>query len=217
MERKSITMAALTNDDDGFAQAQAVAGAGNLTENGALVSSGAATFAAAQKVVITSSGNDSGITFTVTGTNADGVTISETITGGNATTAKSSKYFKTVTNVAASDAAAGTVKVGTLAADGAVSPTIEVDLNKAGDNFKDLIEVNIGAGTYSVQSTADAKGDTWTESIQEEGTWVAQSGLSGLTADAQVLATLPAKAVRLIFTAYTSGTTRMNILLRGRA
>jgi len=215
MERKTISMVALTDDDDGVCASQSKSGSGALTLNGALVSSSVATLAQAQKVTITSAGNDSGITFTITGTDADGVTISNTITGGNATTATGTKYFKTVTGVSTTGSTASTVKVGTLAANGGVSATLEVDVNKYGDDFKFLISAYIsGAGTFSVEASSSVKGDTFSEGIQEEGNFIAYTGLSALTASAQVLAPLPAKALRFKWSAYTSGTARVQVLTR---
>jgi VCBS repeat-containing protein len=105
--------AIVTADPDGVSTAQAVAGAGNLTITGALASGGVATFDVPRAVTILSAGNDSGITFTVTGTDEYGQTVKETITGANAGTAAGLKAFKTVTQVAASGAAAGNVSVGT--------------------------------------------------------------------------------------------------------
>ncbi|MBV5337019.1 MAG: hypothetical protein J0653_03315, partial [Deltaproteobacteria bacterium] len=58
-------------------------------------------------------GNDAGITFTVTGTDMFGRTQTETITGANAATATGTKYFSTITQIAASGAAAGNVTVNT--------------------------------------------------------------------------------------------------------
>lgn len=99
-------------DADGIATAQAVASATTLTLNGAAVSSGVATLTPARNVTILSAGNDSGITFTVTGTDAYGETLVETITGANAGTANGKKAFLTVVSVASSAAAAGNVSVG---------------------------------------------------------------------------------------------------------
>jgi flagellin len=66
----------------------------------------------AETVKITSAGNDSGINFTVSGTNANGEAITETIAGGNAGAVSTTALFKTVTGITNSAAAAGTVKIG---------------------------------------------------------------------------------------------------------
>jgi len=92
---------------------QTVSGAGNLTINGTSASGGSVAFTAGQRISVTSAGNDSGITYTVTGTDMFGKAQTEVITGANAGAASGAKYFNTVTQIAASSAAAGTVSVGT--------------------------------------------------------------------------------------------------------
>lgn len=59
-----------------------------------------------------SAGNDSGITFTITGTDQYGQTVIETVTGANATTANGIKAFRTVSGIVASGASAGNVSIG---------------------------------------------------------------------------------------------------------
>lgn len=112
---------------DSIATSQSVASATDLTLDGALsaqeyvyvaqippdVTTRVATLSPAGFVTITSAGNDSGITFTIYGTNNSGASISETVTGANASTATSTLSFKTVTRVATSGATASTVEVGT--------------------------------------------------------------------------------------------------------
>ena len=88
-------------------------GGGNLTLDGSSTSGGSATFAVAERVAITSVGDDSGVTFTVTGTDMFGRAQTDVITGGNATTATGSKYFATITQIAASAQTAGNLTVGT--------------------------------------------------------------------------------------------------------
>ena len=73
---------------------------------------GGATLIVAQQITITSSGDDSGTTVTVEGTNADGSVISETLTAGNAAAVTTLNRFKTVTAVTMGAASAGTVDVG---------------------------------------------------------------------------------------------------------
>ena len=73
----------------------------------------AATLDTARRVIITSAGNDSGITFALAGTNWDGTPISETVTGANAGAASSVLDYLTVTSIRSSAAVASTVTVGT--------------------------------------------------------------------------------------------------------
>ena len=71
------------------------------------------------KVKLTSSGNDSGKSVVITGTDLDGNSLSETIAAmGNAGAVTSTKFFATVSTIKASaQTTAATVKVGFLAAD----------------------------------------------------------------------------------------------------
>ena len=92
---------------------QTPAGAGALTLNGALVTGGVAILDTARRVLITCAANETGDTFTITGTGVTGQTQSETIAGPNATTAQSVLDYKTVTSITISAAAAGAITIGT--------------------------------------------------------------------------------------------------------
>lgn len=98
------------------ARSQAKSGAGNLTINGILTgvptSTGIATLDSPAPILITSVGNDSGRTFTVTGT-TDGTTPqTETVTGANAGSATTLSNYKTVTQISVNGAVASTVSAG---------------------------------------------------------------------------------------------------------
>ena len=107
-------------DADGISTAAAVGNNANLTIGGALASSGSCTFDSGRVVTILSAGDDSGISFTVTGTDVNGDAQTESITGANAGTATGSKYFKTVTQIAAVGNPAGNVSAGVNASAGDV-------------------------------------------------------------------------------------------------
>lgn len=98
----------------GIATAQAVAGAGALTINGSLASGGVATMDVARRIIIASTGADSAVIFTVTGTNRSGAAQSETITGvATPTPVQSVNDYKTVTSIVSSGATAGNISAGT--------------------------------------------------------------------------------------------------------
>lgn len=67
----------------------------------------------ARNVRITSAGNDSGITFLVSGADLYGYPQTETITGANATVAAGKKAFKFIFSITPSAAVASTASVGT--------------------------------------------------------------------------------------------------------
>lgn len=100
----------------GIATAQALAAAGPLTLNGSLVAAGVAVFDVPRRVAISTVGDSSGINFTVTGTNRQGRSITQTIKGpGTGLTVATTYDFKTVTSIVSSAAATGNVTAGTNA------------------------------------------------------------------------------------------------------
>ncbi|MBL6851573.1 MAG: flagellar hook-associated protein FlgK, partial [Alphaproteobacteria bacterium] len=100
-----------TDSDGLFTNKNATSLSGSLTLDGLLSNSTDLD----ANVTITSSGNDSGITFTVTGYDLDGLYQTETITGSNASQSVGSKVFKSVTSIVSSGNAAGTLNIGTKA------------------------------------------------------------------------------------------------------
>lgn len=111
--RVSLQLAAA--DADGLALAQALGGAGNLNLNGVLVTGGVGEFDVARRVAIASVGDDSGLTWTVYGTDRNGNSQSESFAGANAGTVFSERDFLTVTRIAGSAATAGNVTAGSNA------------------------------------------------------------------------------------------------------
>ncbi len=102
------------SDSDGLVDAETIGSAGDLTIDGSQAS--AASSSLNSFITINSSNNLSGVTFTVTGTDILGNSLSETITGPTAgSTVTSTNIFKTVTRVQTNGSATG-VNVGTKAA-----------------------------------------------------------------------------------------------------
>ena len=108
----STFIAPAVSDDNGISTDATLSEAGNLSINGALASGGSVTFDQPRNVIITSAGDDSGDTFTVTGTDETGSAQTEAITGADTGVATGTKFFATVTQIAASGASAGNVKAG---------------------------------------------------------------------------------------------------------
>jgi hypothetical protein len=133
--------------------ASSIAGAGAVTLNGSLVSGGVATLDQPRRVLFTSAGNDSGITFTVNGTDWNNMPVSEVVTGANATTVYTVYDFKTVTSVVASGASTGNVSIGTNAI--ASSRPVFLDLYADSSIY---IQTDTGGSagiTYTIQLSGD--------------------------------------------------------------
>jgi|TARA_R110002072_G_scaffold102636_4_gene225570 hypothetical protein len=99
-------------DADGISAAAAVGNNAALTIGGALASGGSCTFDSGRVVTILSAGDDSAKSFTVVGTDVNGDSQTESITGANAGTATGSSYFKTITSITAVGNPAGNVSAG---------------------------------------------------------------------------------------------------------
>ena len=105
-------------DPNGLTTAASISGAAALTLNGALIADSKYTTGdnIGQVITILSAGDDSGITFTIVGTDANGDAQTEVVTGADAGTASSSGYFNTVDSITTSASSAGNVSAGVLGA-----------------------------------------------------------------------------------------------------
>lgn len=155
---KSLATAASANN---IALSQSPAAAA-FTLNGAAVVSGVATIDAAtstdsatgRRVIVTSAGDNSGINFLVTGTNASGNVVTDTFVGTNTGAAQSNLDFVTVTKVIGSAAVTGAVTVGTNGV-GSSEWKIWNWMGKSPMNVSYVIELVSGAVNYTVQYTYD--------------------------------------------------------------
>jgi hypothetical protein len=145
---------------------------------------GIATLDLARRVRITSAGNDSAMTFLISGTNADGTPISETLAGANATTADSVLDYLTVTSIKSSAAVATTVTVGTNGA--AASSWVRFD--DYGAHMQVAIQCTVsGTVNYTVQQTLDDPNSITNPVAPPSVTWVSHpdANLVGATATVQ--------------------------------
>jgi hypothetical protein len=108
----NITADTVALDADGISVAAAVGNNAALVIGGALASGGSVTLSHGRVVTILSAGDDSAKSFTVTGTDVNSDSQTESITGANAGTATGSKYFLTVSGISAVGNPAGNVSAG---------------------------------------------------------------------------------------------------------
>lgn len=192
-------------DADGVCASQSPAD-GAILINGALATGGVATFGAAQKVRLTSGGNDSGITFTFTGTDADGNTQSETVAGTNASNSDTTKYFKTITGITASAAVATTIIVGNLIA--SVSPTLRPNNSLNPVNVNLYAQLVSGTATFGMDYTFD-------DTSAYPATWIADGTITAKTASTELSWTKPIGGFRLNLTASSSGVVHLKAIQAG--
>jgi hypothetical protein len=135
----------------GIALSQSLAATGPLTLNGAYATAGVATLPQPGRVGIVSAGNDSGMTWTITGTDRASSVISETLAGANAGAAQSVLDYATVTSIVGSAATASTVTAGTTG----VAATGWVRLDDWSMSQTAIQCTASGTVNYTVQSTLD--------------------------------------------------------------
>lgn len=154
MRASTITKSLATADDNGIAESQSLAGAGALTLNGALVAAGVAILGSQRRVIITSAADDSGLTWTVIGTDDTDNPLKDQFAGADTAAAQSNLDFATVTQVTGSAATAGNVIAGTngvgsspwkMFADTIQTPNIAFDF-----------ELLSGSANVSIQYTQEA-------------------------------------------------------------
>lgn len=206
-----ITRALGTADASGVCASQTPGAAGNLTINGTFAAAGVATLDAQRVVGVTSAGNVSATTFTITGTNEEGLTITETITGPNISTTSTTLNFKTVTTVAISGAAAAAVTVGTTG----VGSSRWVPLDQHGPTFGVglFLEFTGAAANVTVQYTGS---DVFSTSALTAGFIQATDhpSLTGKAANADSNIAYPPGAVRV---KTNSGTGTVKFIVRQAA
>ena len=121
-------------------------------------------------VNITSVGNDSGRTFTVTGTNTADGAVTDTITGANAGTATGDQIFKTVTQIAVNGASAGNVSAGPAESADAIGTATSIGTS----------------GSMVATDAAVAAGEAyfyWIRFVSEEGVAGPFNSLSAICSD----------------------------------
>lgn len=155
----------LNSSANSIALSQTPSGAGNLTLNGALVTSGVATLATPQRVLITTS--DSTHKFTITGTTPTGSLLTEVVTS-NGTNVLSTLDYATVTSVAINGAASGAVTVGTNGTGS--TPWARMD---EWANTQVSIQVNVtGTVNWTLQSSMDDPNSNTNPVSPSAMTWI---------------------------------------------
>ena len=214
-------------DADGIATSQTPGAAGDLTLDGALVSGGEAVIRQTGKdssgrpysrhgqlATITSAGDDSGRTFTVYGTDAEGNTRTEEITGANAGAATGVVYWSSVTRIAVDAATAGAVTAG-IAVTGAFG-IVPVD-HYIGDGIA-LAVIISDTMTYTVENTQD---NIWAQTYRDGWQWRPETGnwldhgsadFVSATASADGNYQFVPAATRCKWSAWTSGTIEQQVI-----
>jgi hypothetical protein len=183
--------------------------AGNLTLDGSTVTGGVAILDQPRRVLITSAGNDSSVTFTVYGTDWNNQSTSEALVGASGAPGSvfTKTDFKTVTRIAISGASASTVTVGT----NSTASTRPVLLDPFGfARVSQQVDASGGTVTASIENTLDdfiGIGEPPAMSFAN-ASWVADTTLGTLTTAG---ATISSMASTPLFTRATITNTATSI------
>ena len=181
-------------------------GAGAITINGSLASGGIATIAGAQLITLVSGGNDTGITFTITGTDSDGRAQTENVTGASAGTATSTKYFKTVSSITHTGSVATTLTSGNTI--DAVSNTVRPTNN--------ISPMALGIGVILVSGTATYKVQhSYQDGSTSHPTLWFDNSAGAKTASSEATYSTPVATIRILISASASGVLSGNIVQAG--
>lgn len=207
---KAITLSATAAVANAICLSQKPAGGGvqSLTLNGALASGGVATLVYQARITITSSGNDSARTFTITGKDYNNQILTETITGPNTTTVTSVNYYKTITHITVDNNTAGNITVG----NSAQTASVWWPANYNRYPIMSLItDVSPGAVlTYTVEYT----GDNLQAAPNASATAYSQNVTGLVSQSTSQTAGLASGVcgVRIVLNSWTSGSVTLNII-----
>ena len=187
-------------DADGICLSQTKASSGALTLNGVLAGT---TLDYSRLIAVASSANITARVFTIVGTDANGRSITDTVTGVNNNSVNTTKYFSTVSSVSVDASfSPDNVTVGTTAA-------LATKINPL-NHYDDIacqvaVELVSGTATWSVQETFS---DSTTAADE---IWIVPTAHSGKSATLTAPLDVHAKAMRLVTTAISSPVLRIQV------
>jgi len=217
MRPKVITTVTLDSDANGISVDQTTSGAADLTITGVLASGGVATIAEAQKVLIEGVGDNDEVNFTITGTDADGHVMSETLVGADSGTVTTAAAFKTVTTIAVDSAVDGNVEIGVLNTNGLIGPSVPVNWRQSPFNISLSAEELKDGGTAFIQYTVDDPTATYTNGFSTDANWVSgPAAVANITDSGDDAIDYPIRAVRGILTVGDADSTWKFTFIQGQ-
>jgi hypothetical protein len=182
-----------------------VIAAGQVVAANGLFTLASTTMDTPRKLLITSSGNDTGVTFTITGTTFAQSITTETILGSSGGTVLTVTDWATITSVMV-NAGTSTVSLGTSAATPGGSAWIKLDSWALASSFIQCVVS--GTMNYTVQTTNDdpnsatAVNGTTIQSVVWDTTF---PGIVGATASTVAQLQAVPEFIRILCNSYTAG------------
>lgn len=156
--QKTVSLSLPTAVANGIAQSQSGTAATPLTLNGSLVTAGVANLVKAQRVIVTSAGNDSTNIFTIVGTDTYGRVQTEALKGANTAAAQTSRDFLTVTSITPTNNTAAAVTSGTVNVGSTIPMIVDALVNSAIYGVSTTVT---GTVNYTVEKSSDDLGPNY--------------------------------------------------------
>ena len=203
------TLSGLVADDpNGVAISQTTGGAGDLTLDGVLAVSGVITLVAPQFLTLTSGGNLSASTVTISGLDETGLEIIETILGPNVATIQTLVAFQVINQISTDAAVGSAVEVGVVQS----GATVPCSLDQYLEPFNVTLTIT-GTGTFDA-TVQYAFFDIFTTARQDL-IWVPHSDLTNVTVNTGIGTLIsPVTAVRMVLNS-GSGSSRFDVQQAG--
>lgn len=182
---------------------------GAVTINGANASGGVATFSYPTAATITSANNISTYTFIISGTDANGTSVSESIAGPNNSTVTTTQAFLKVTGVASNAVNLTTQTLTVGSANYGYGPTDWWPLDIYNPNTATSTSVSVldGTATYTMEYTNE---DPWDTTIVQQAVNHPSANLVAANSNVTEFTFTLMRAVRANVTAGT-GTIRVTV------
>ena len=196
-------------DTNGIAESQTLGGAGNVVLDGALCDLGtAAVFNITDagysdgikgvQIGIQCGGDINTVTFTITGTDQDGIAQTGTVTGVNGNTVETTEYWRTITQIAADGAVGSAITIGPV--DEIITQIIPLNWRNGQAPATYVVTGLSGTCQFDIDECFDSLN---TAALIQGATFFTNQ--SNKSADLAAVGTSHATGVRLKFDSYTSG------------
>lgn len=188
---------------NGISTAQTKTAGNSLTITGSLASGGVATMDVARRVIVTSTDDETGNTFKITGTDRYGRALTETIAGKSSAAASTINDFKTVTSIIPSATITANVTAGTNQVASTAPLVVDTYSNHP---YIGLTLTPTGTFTASIEVANDDLGPNY-DMVANPPTWTAPSAFSSKNATTQGQIAGPITLLRLTSVSYTNPAT----------
>ena len=179
----------------------------SLTINGSAATGGVATLDVPRRVGVASGGNDTGITFKITGTDRYGRAQVETLTGASAATAQTVHDFLTVSAVKPSGAVATYATVGTT---GTISSDAYIVDWVPNGNLIGCNAIVTSTVTYTIEECYDDFSPAW-DQANNTFNWVSDATIKSTSASAHGQLAGPFTAIRATVNSYSGATASVTV------